>query len=264
MINYLYKLASLFEKLATSKTLYHGTSIDNVKSIKQKGLIPPVGPWVERAYGHSMDLDPDSEDYGGSYESPVFDLVFAADKQELSKALGGITSSVAHKLGKNFHDVTDDEIEHYGALVVMRDSAKYFERSAPIDRQGDTIGEGTLDQDQLERYPTVEPGDYFSEQIQDPSYILTGKPMIRLFRRYGIWPRLWGPDRRRIEKNKREQLIKILQKMKIETYDENDNITVIDTPQKAADYVDAYGADELYKELKENLSDNRFKAMFEG
>ena len=49
------------KSLITEKTLYHGTIIDNVCSIKNYGLIPSVGEFVKDAY----DLSGYEEDING-------------------------------------------------------------------------------------------------------------------------------------------------------------------------------------------------------
>jgi hypothetical protein len=105
-------------------------------------------------------------------------------------------------------DITDDEIKHLGAIVVMYEG--YKPEQSEWERQGDWRQKPADDKEDKWSYynpqfPTVEPGDYFSESYQNPDRILTGEPMIRLLRQNGEWPRKWGPEQ---AKNRKELLIK--------------------------------------------------------
>lgn len=199
MLSKIIKLAQLFEKMS-SKTLYHGTCIKNIPGIKQHGLIPQVGPWVSDSYGCEVDLDEDSENYRGlsDEQRPKFEIIFATDKDELSKALGGTIAAIAGSLGKSFHDVTDEEIRALGAIVIMYDAEESWENKPKEDPHGQWEYNNP-------GYITVEPGDYFSEEGRSIDRVLTGEPMIRLLRQYGVWPRDWGPDKL---KNQKELLLK--------------------------------------------------------
>lgn len=167
-----------------AKTLYHGTIADHKRSIKAYGLWPSVGAFVEEMYGYD--------------EADADELVFAADKRGMQSVLNAIVNQVGHKLNKSMHDVTDQEIETHGMIVVINDGEEYL-KQRPEDGE-DYYGE----------YPsTVEPGDYYSEEGVGVDRILTGTPMIRLLRRYGVWPRDWGPSE---EKNLREQLMRLFVK----------------------------------------------------
>jgi len=203
----LVRLASVFHKYATERTLYHGTSINRARKIAKQGLIPQVGSWVSDSYGMDYDLDPEGEDYEGMYEKPTFDIVFAADKQELSKALGGMIATIAADSGKSFHEVTDEEIRQQGALLIMREATGYDDwKHVPKSEKGREQWE----REQWEEgktYPTAEPGDWISEEQQDVDIVLTGESMIRKLRQAGAWPRDWGPNQ---TKNRREILIKLL------------------------------------------------------
>jgi hypothetical protein len=153
-----------------ARTLYHGTTVDNEASIRQHGLVGGVGGFVADTYG----LDYDAEDIPA--------LVFAANKQEISKALGAMTKHVGIKLGKNMHDVTDNDILNHGLLVIIYDVEDQVERR-PEKRE---------DEGFYAEYPlTVEPGDYFSEDLPADKFV-KGRSLLRLLGRYGAWPRTWG------------------------------------------------------------------------
>jgi hypothetical protein len=233
MLSRILKLSYIFEKLAKDRTLYHGTSIDNAKSIMQKGLVPQVGKWVSDSYGASMDLDSESEDYEGLREKPVFELTFATDKEELGKALGGMIAAVAGKLGKQFRDVSDEEIRRFGAIVVMYEAEKDWEKKPKEDSSGQWEYENP-------QYQTVEPGDYFSENKKFVDRILVGEPMIRLLRQYGVWPRDWGPDS---IKNKKEKLIKYL----MDNFDATSEQAVKRVAELSDEEVDKYYYQVKYK-----------------
>ena len=159
------------KQLLVEKTLYHGTTIDNVRGIEAFGLLPSVGKFVKDAYdmsGYGEDIDPD--DY-------LKELVFSADKKQLKNAVTAITAQVAIKLSKGFHDVTDQEFVHYGALVIIKDGEQVMNHREEDENHNDD-------------HPyTVEPGDYYSEDNIPVDYILTGQKMISIFKRYNVWPR---------------------------------------------------------------------------
>ena len=95
------------KSLLTEKTLYHGTIIDNINSIKKYGLIPSVGEFVRNSY------ESDVIGCNGDPDYYLKNLVFSTDKQQLDKAINAITAQIAQKLNKGFHDVTDDEFIKY-------------------------------------------------------------------------------------------------------------------------------------------------------
>ena len=163
------------------KTLYHGTSRNRAISImKDKHLVPGVGSFVTQMY----DEDPDIED-----------LVFAADKQEISKAVTAMMSAVEHDLGKRFHDITEEEIQKFGAIIVIKDGDEYF------DYRGED------DENYWGEQPTtVEPGDYFSKDYQGVNYVLTSKKLIRFLKKMDFWPIDYPFFK--APKSKRELLIK--------------------------------------------------------
>ena len=163
-------------KIATARTLYHGTSINNYSSIKNVGLVPDTGNFV-------------SDSYAGEYESagvefnPI-DLTYATDKEDLDKAVTAMQNAVSNMIGKRYHDVTLNELKNYGMLVIMKEGEEDFERR-PWEETGpwkDWQGETN------NQYPAVEPGDYFSEYGAGPVEILVGNKMVEFLTRHGAWP----------------------------------------------------------------------------
>jgi len=149
-----------------SRTLYHGTVIDNKDEIRRFGLIPSVGGFVEEMYGT------DVEDYLDN------ELVFLADKKGLQKAYNAICNHVARKLNKTMWDVTEDDIKRHGLLVVLYE----------IEGDDDNIRyRPEDDENYYGEYPlTVEPGDYYSEEVLGVDKLLFGMALVKFFRRYGI------------------------------------------------------------------------------
>tara|TARA_Y100000310_G_scaffold55023_1_gene50441 strand:+ start:20744 stop:21253 length:510 start_codon:yes stop_codon:yes gene_type:complete len=164
-------------KKAKSRTLYHGTSIDNYDSVKSVGLVPDTGGFVSDSYAS------DYEDAGVPFE-PV-DVTYAADKQDLQKAVNAMYHAVTKMLGKNsWHEVTSNELKSYGMLVIMKEGEDYFEHRPreEVGPWGDWQGETD------NRYPAVEPGDYYSEEGAGDVQILIGNKMAKFLSRYGVWP----------------------------------------------------------------------------
>ena len=180
------------KQLLNEKTLYHGTVVDFIPSIKKLGLIPSVGEFVRTAYAGATD---------GDIDEYLKELVFATDKQQLSKAVNAITAQVGAKLHKDFHSVTDDEFQKYGALAIVKDGD-----SVMSHRDKD-------DENYYGNYPyTVEPGDYYSEDSVGVDYILTGTKLISFLKRFGEWPRNFGPTAG-VKKGEREELIRMALKL---------------------------------------------------
>lgn len=153
-------------KLA-ERTLYHGTVNDNIDSIMKFGLLGGTGSFVQNAYG--------------DYSDDLPDLSFAADKEGIDKAVTAMVHHIGQKLNKDFHDVNDNDIRNHGVLFIIKDGDDFtFQRpykDTPYDN-----------------HPmTVEPGDYYSEDIPVTNY-LTGSALLRHLRNLGAWPRTWGEN----------------------------------------------------------------------
>lgn len=178
--------------LLASKTLVHGTCTFHEESIRAFGLLPGVGPNASGAY----------EEYEeAGIELP--ELVFAAEKRDVDRSLTAMVSCIANGLGTDLHAVTDSQIRAYGLLAVM--SGEGGEADVPGWQYAE---EGTERYEhQREEYPQAEPGDYFSEGVEHPTYLLKGSALVRYLRRYGAWPRTWGPSE---EENLREHLTRMV------------------------------------------------------
>jgi len=162
--------------LGTARTLYHGTSINNYDSIKSIGLVPNTGNFVSDSYAG------DYADAGVEFD-PI-DVTYATDKEELGKAVTAMQYAVSKLLGRRYHDISLDELKSYGMLVIMKEGEDYMERR-PVEENG-PLGDWQGETDN--RYPTVEPGDYFSEDVQGPVEILVGNKMVEFLTRNGAWP----------------------------------------------------------------------------
>lgn len=161
-------MIKLKQILLLEKTLYHGTTVDNAAQIMKQGLTPQIGAFVDRAYGNEYaDADID-----------LPELTFATDKKKLDAAVTAATEHVANKLGKSFHDVTDEEFLQHAAIVKINDGDDYYKHRP----SGDENYYG-------QHPPTVEPGDYYSDEGVLPDEVLTGNGLLKLLRRHGLWPR---------------------------------------------------------------------------
>lgn len=183
-------MIKLKDLLLIEKTLYHGTTIDNAQQIEKQGLIPQSGEFVSNAYGGDYD----------EAEIDLPDLTFATDKENLKNAITAATQHVANKLKKSFHDITDEEFIHNGAIIKIIDGEKYYKYRP----KGDENYYG--------QHPgTVEPGDYYSDDVIFPDEILTGNKLLKLLKRYGLWPRGYMfTNTEKSSKEKRNVLIKYL------------------------------------------------------
>ena len=154
-----------------ARTLYHGTTVDNEASIRQIGLVGGVGRFTEWAYAENLEAGED-----------LPEIVFAADKGGLGKAVNAIVHHVGEKLGKDFHDVTDNDILNHGLLVIIYDTEDSIEQRPEED------------ENYYGQYSShIEPGDYFSEEMTADKFV-KGRQLLRLLERYGQWPRTFGPQ----------------------------------------------------------------------
>ena len=164
-------------KLATARTLYHGTTIDNYDSIKNVGLVPDTGNFVRDSY--------QSEYEAAGVEFDPVDVTYATDKDDLAKAVTAMQYAVSKKLGRGYHDISLNELKGFGMLVIIKEGEEYMERR-PVEETGPW---GDWQGETDNRYPSVEPGDYFSEDVQGPVQILIGNKMEKFLKRFGVWPK---------------------------------------------------------------------------
>lgn len=197
------------------KTLYHGTVIDNINQIKQYGLTGRVGDFVRSAY----DEIPEDE---------LPSLVFAADKQSLSKAVTAMVHHIGNKLNKNFHDVNDNDILNHGLIAIIKDGDQYSKQRA--------------EDDDYDHPHTVEPGDYYADHLPTHGF-LKGQVLLRILRRTGEWPRTWGDTSPSQNKIKGE-LIRLAMARHPEQNKEKiiQKVTAL-TPQKAQEFLTLYRRD---------------------
>ena len=174
------------------RTLYHGTVIDYEDSIRKYGLQggwhDPKDTWVGDAY---------DDEYGDIPRTDADDVVFMTDKEQLSKAVGGMVFHIGKKLGKSYHDVSDLDIRNNGLLVIIKDSD--LEPYDPYDRKwaSQDIPRG------------AEEGDYFDSSAGGDIF-LRGSALLRFLIRNGQWPRSWGAgDNAGREKIQRDRLARM-------------------------------------------------------
>lgn len=158
---------SWFSKIAT-KTLYHGTCTFNKPDIEKIGLIPSAGQFSDEMYGDYYDKLPE--------------LNFAADKQQLQVCVNAMERCIAFHLKKESWQVNENDIRNYGLLAIFK--------GAPGSAKPEDTGWQHRNKDDdyfdLDSYPNVEPGDYFSEGIEKPDILLKGAKLIDFLKRNGL------------------------------------------------------------------------------
>lgn len=154
-------------KILNEKTLYHGTIIHNLPSIEQNGLMPTIGDFVKNMYYGSVD---------GNVMDYLEEVLYATDKKQIDKARTAIVYQIANKLNKDYHSVSNEEFEKYGALAVVKNGDEQFEFHSEEDQY---YGRAPLG---------VEAGDYYTKNEVYPDYILTGKKLTSFFKKFGLFP----------------------------------------------------------------------------
>jgi hypothetical protein len=173
--------------LKRAKTLYHGTIIDNLESIRRFGLIPYRGGFVEEFYS-------DSEN-----EEELPELVFAADKNTINKAINAMLFHIGKKLNKWTSEVTEEDIKAHGLLTIIRGDPYTGEANSSFKQRKEDNK-----YDSWKEHPsTVEPDDYYTEDVVPNVDILVGNKLLNFLRRTALLPE-------HIEKDQRRELIKLL------------------------------------------------------
>jgi hypothetical protein len=183
-------------KVATTRSLYHGTLIDHLPHIQEHGLQPQVGDFVSDAYGDYTDPE-EQEELG------MRPTVFMTDKSRLNKALNAIQHNVGVKLNKGFGAVTPQDIQEHGLLVKQPGQMHEPENVAPYHHVfDDNVEEGhdPWDNDPSNRqegeHPyQAEPGDFYSEDpVRGNLQFIHGPAMMRVFKSRGLVPQGRNPD----------------------------------------------------------------------
>lgn len=154
----------------SERTLYHGTIVDNEPSIRSMGLLGDIGSFVSQMYN-----DP------GIQWNPNDEVVYLADKEGLHKAMNAMVHHISKKLGKDFHDVTDEDIIAHGLIL-------------KTDADDEEIGHRPREDEKhyVDHPQAAEPGDYYHPHLHPEEYI-KGNALVRLLQRYKQWPRNFGP-----------------------------------------------------------------------
>src|SRR5690606_34331324 len=150
------------------RTLYHGTIVDYEPTIRQYGLQGGWHPPEKTFVGDSYD-----DDYGDIERASEDDKVFLTDKQQLEKAVSAMVFHIGKKLGKGFHDVTDNDIRNHGLLVIAKDM-DHLEPYDSYDRKWAS----------LDVPRGAEEGDYFDTEVTGEIF-LRGAALLRQLKRYG-------------------------------------------------------------------------------
>jgi hypothetical protein len=177
------RLRELFE--TQNRTLFHGTLQEFVPDILEIGLVPSLGEFTKHAY---------DEYVSAGIEMPK--LVFAADKDGISGCFSAIIGAMRQKKIK----LTPENFLKHAAILIIKDSSRFQHRD----------GDGSDDWDN-DRYPQVEPGDYFTDRSVSVDFVLTGKKVMDLFRRYGGRGSYWFGSGAEVDPNGyRARLVKRL------------------------------------------------------
>lgn len=149
------------------RTLYHGTLRRNIPSIQAIGLWPSLGEFTTTAYDEAIQAGVD-----------LPELVFAADKEGLTRCLSAIGSYIQMAYPNEYKPYGVDAIQRYGALCVLKQGETGFDRRPEFD--------------DISEYPyQVEPGDYYRDSSVKVDYILTGAKMINFLRRQDAIVKSW-------------------------------------------------------------------------
>ena len=161
--------------LYSERTLYHGTVIDNLDSIKRVGLVgadpEDQSSFVYQAYSGMFDNKKQYKSYMRDRSIPVF----LSDKESLNKSLSAMKFHIGKKLKKDLYSVTDMDIRNHGLLVIVKDTENYIDKAADDSyRTDDDYRFG------------VEPDDYYSDDGVSGDIFLYGSKLVNYLNQRGL------------------------------------------------------------------------------
>lgn len=165
------------------KSLYHGTILDNLSSIREIGLVPELGDFVKDMYG------PDYEAAGINIEDHFMPLSFAADKSNIDNAVTAMIFQISKKLNKGYHDVTLNDIRNNGLIVKIKGGEGTAEPPSPWEQRPEFDENYEFEMESTERgLHSVEPGDYFTEYGSGFKGLefITGSTLMRFLKRNNL------------------------------------------------------------------------------
>ena len=128
--------------------LYHGTTVDNLPSIKSHGVTPRVGSFTQGIYG-----------------AKAKPFVFAANESQARAVYCSLASNIFKKIG---HMPDIQEFLKYAAVLVIEKDRNKFRRYEGKIRRG-----------------SLEPGDYYSDQVIVPDKVLQGQDLMKWLQKTG-------------------------------------------------------------------------------
>jgi len=147
--------------LRTGQALFHASHTGNLAGIHKHGLIPQHGPISKSTDAYqqrTMGVDRNGKEF--SVDPPPPATFFGEDP-------GNVHWQIDNKLGKKMNQVTQEDIEKHGLVVVVRKNIpQIHNRENPHEDEP----------------PHVEEPDHYSMDDVYPKVILTGRELMRFIR----------------------------------------------------------------------------------
>ena len=142
---------------STPRTLYHGTLKKFVPTILKYGLMPTLGEFTKEAY---------ADYHAAGVDLPA--LVFAANRTGLDKCISSIMGAMRHH-GREFS--AQEFYANAAIIVIKQGERKFVQRGDDFDQ----------------KHPaTVEPHDYYSDNVVYPDYAIMDQRLKSFLRRNGV------------------------------------------------------------------------------
>jgi hypothetical protein len=165
--------------------LYHGGLKENADSVRQIGVIPQVGEFVENAYGGEYEDDDVWDEAVEASEASYW-----ATYAELQKAVTAMRWHIANKKGIYMDQVTPLDIKEFGMLAMTHPNEDFFQVAEDdydthLKYNSDT---GTFSDKwwKPENMVGPEPGDVFTQSYHSPDKVFTGKKLMRLLNKLNM------------------------------------------------------------------------------
>lgn len=179
--------------------VFHGTTLENLESIKEIGLIGLLGNFVQEAYDEEIEMLLSYHDLTSEQELEMqLDeegklAVYLTTEDDLDRAFNAILAQTANLLGKRFHYVTKEDIKRHGVLLGFDEAEGLFQISDAGEIYQLALPEYDEPEEELflnkyvmvprpdvERPIGAEPWDLFTDNAGIPQIAISGEELVNL------------------------------------------------------------------------------------
>lgn len=195
---------------------FHGTTIDNLESIQQLGLIGLLGNFVQEAYDEEIEMLMDYhransiEELEHALGDRLVVYFGTPDEEGLHRTKNAILTQVGKKLGKTMWEVSAEDVAAHGLMVALKSAEGLFlmgedDRVYELELKGDEVFESEvvepndlflnkyslIPRQDIERPLGAEPEDLFSPEAGMPDAWIVGDALVALIKSFSLIWKWW-------------------------------------------------------------------------